>query len=99
MTTYIGEAVGLVETLGMVPAIKACDEMLKAADVQLVAYENVGSTLVTIIVRGDIAACEASVKAGVEAANKIGKVTSSNVMRRPDAAVTKVVEAHDINEG
>lgn len=98
MENYNGEAVGLVETLGMVPAIKACDEMLKSADVELVAYENVGSTLVTIIVKGDIAACEASVKAGVEAAEKIGKVTSHNIMRRPDMSVAKVVKAHDINE-
>lgn len=97
MNTYNGEAVGLVETLGMVPAIKACDEMLKSADVELVAYENVGSTLVTIMVKGDIAACEAAVKAGVEAAEKIGKVTAKNVMRRPDLSVAKVINEHDIN--
>ena len=53
------EAIGLIETIGMVPAIYAADAMLKAGDTELVSYENVGSTLVTIIVKGDVAACEA----------------------------------------
>ena len=48
---YESQAIGLIETLGMLPAIKALDAMLKAADVKLVSYENVGSTLVTVIVR------------------------------------------------
>ena len=55
------EALGLVETLGLVPALKACDEMLKAANVELISYENIGSTLVTIMIKGDVAAVEASV--------------------------------------
>ena len=63
------EAIGLIETIGMVPAIYAADAMLKAGDTELVSYENVGSTLVTIIVKGDVAACEAAVKAGKEAAS------------------------------
>ena len=58
------EALGLIETLGMVPAIYGADSMLKAADVELVGYENVGSTLVTIMVKGDVAAVRASVAAG-----------------------------------
>ena len=59
-----GEALGLIETVGMVPAIEAADKMLKAADVELIAYENVGSTLVTIMVKGDVAAVKSSVEAG-----------------------------------
>lgn len=51
MRYYGNEAVSLVETLGMLPAIMAADQMLKAADVELISYENVGSTLVTVIVR------------------------------------------------
>ena len=47
------EALGLVETIGLVPALKACDEMLKAANVELISYENIGSTLVTIMIKGD----------------------------------------------
>ena len=86
-----GEALGLVETVGMVPAIEAADKMLKAADVELIAYENVGSTLVTIMVKGDVAAVRSSVEAGAEAAAAIGKLTAKNVMPRPIKAVGNVV--------
>lgn len=95
---YLGqEAIGLIETLGMLPAIEACDKMLKAADVELISYENVGSTLVTVIVKGDIAACEAAVDAGVAAAEKIGKVTAYNVMKRPISGVADVVSVYDVD--
>ena len=76
---YESQAIGLIETLGMLPAIKALDAMLKAADVKLVSYENVGSTLVTVIVRGDVASCMSAVKAGVAEGEKIGKITAHNV--------------------
>ena len=56
MRYYAEEALGLLETVGMVPALDACDKMLKAADVELISYENVGSTLVTIMIKGDVAA-------------------------------------------
>ena len=95
---YTGEeAIGLIETLGMVPALEAADKMLKAGDCELVSYENVGSTLVTIIVKGDVAACEAAVKAGVEAASAIGKVTAQNVMKRPVPPIGDVVSVHDVD--
>ncbi|MBP1041667.1 BMC domain-containing protein [Vagococcus sp. BWB3-3] len=93
------EALGLIETIGMVPAIQAADTMLKAADVALVSYENVGSTLVTVMVKGDVAAVTSSVAAGVEAAKKIGKVTASNVMPRPIRPIGHIVMAHDIDSG
>lgn len=67
---YAEQALGMLETVGMVPAIEACDKMLKAAEVELISYENVGSTLVTMFVKGDVAAVKSSVKAGVEAAEK-----------------------------
>ena len=92
-----GEALGLVETVGMVPAIEAADKMLKAADVELIAYENVGSTLVTIMVKGDVAAVRSSVEAGAEAAAAIGKLTAKNVMPRPIRAVGNVVSIYDID--
>ena len=89
---YTGEeAIGLIETLGMVPALEAADKMFKAGDCELVSYENVGSTLVTVIVKGDVAACKAAVKAGVEAASAIGKVTAQNVMKRPVPPIGDVV--------
>lgn len=91
------EALGLIETLGMVPAIQAADTMLKAADVILVSYENVGSTLVTVMVKGDVAAVKSAVEAGAEAAAKIGKVTAQNVMPRPIRSIGGIVMAHDID--
>ena len=92
-----GEALGLVETVGMVPAIEAADKMLKAADVELIAYENVGSTLVTIMVKGDVAAVKSSVEAGAAAAGVIGKLTAKNVMPRPIRAVGDVVSIYDVD--
>ena len=81
MRYYGEEALGLVETLGLVPALEAADKMLKAADVELISYENVGSTLVTIMVKGDVAAVRSAVEAGAEAAAAIGKLTAKNVMQ------------------
>lgn len=91
------EALGLVETLGMVPAIEACDKMLKAAEVELVSYENVGSTLVTIMVKGDVAAVRAAVDAGAKAAEAIGKLTAQNVMPRPIREVGDIVSVYDVD--
>ena len=88
------EALGLVETVGLVPALKACDEMLKAANVELISYENIGSTLVTIMIKGDVAAVEASVAAGAKAAEGIGTLTAQNVMPRPIRAVGDIVSVH-----
>jgi len=94
---YGEEALGLVETLGMVPAIEAADKMLKAANVELISYENVGSTLVTIMVKSDVAAVRASVEAGAEAAAAIGKMTASNVMPRPIKDIGGIVSLYDID--
>lgn len=92
------EALGLVETVGMVPALEAADKMLKAANVELVSYENVGSTLVTIMVKGDVVAVRASVEAGAEAAAAIGKVTAKNVMPRPIKCIGAIVSLYDIDK-
>ncbi|MBP3729893.1 MAG: BMC domain-containing protein, partial [Mailhella sp.] len=85
-----------IETLGMVPAIYGADAMLKAADVQLFSYENVGSTLVTIMVKGDVAAVRASVAAGKAAASSIGKLTAFNVMPRPVRGVGEIARVHSV---
>lgn len=98
MRYYGEEALGLVETIGMVPAIEAADKMLKAANVELVAYENIGSTLVTIMVKGDIAAVKASVEAGANAADAIGKLTAKNVMPRPIKPIGEIVSIYDIDK-
>ncbi|NFE72416.1 BMC domain-containing protein [Clostridium botulinum] len=97
MRYYGEEALGLVETLGMVPAIEAADKMLKAANVELISYENVGSTLVTIMIKGDVAAVTSAVDAGAEAAAAIGKLTAKNVMPRPIREVGDIVSVHDVD--
>lgn len=97
MKYYGNEALGLVETLGLVPALEAADKMLKAANVELVSYENVGSTLVTVMVKGDVAAVKAAVEAGAAAAAAVGKLTAKNVMPRPISEIGKIVTVHDID--
>lgn len=97
MRYYGEEALGMIETLGMVPALEACDKMLKAADVELISYENIGSTLVTVLVKGDVAACRASVEAGVKVAEQIGKVTAHSVIPRPIPEVGDIVSVHDVD--
>ncbi|TKB09583.1 BMC domain-containing protein [Desulforhopalus sp. IMCC35007] len=96
MRYYGEEALGLIETLGMVPAIGGADVMLKTANVELISYENIGSTLVAVMVKGDVAAVQAAVEAGAAAAAKIGTVTAQNVMPRPIRAVADVVSVHAI---
>lgn len=98
MRYYGEEALGLIETVGMVPAINGADRMLKAANVQLIAYENVGSTLVTIMVKGDVAAVKASVDAGAAAAAEIGKLTAKNVMPRPIRGVGDIVSIYAVGD-
>jgi len=98
MRYYGEEALGLIETLGMVPAINGADRMLKAANVQLISYENVGSTLVTIMVKGDVAAVTAAVEAGAAGAAEIGKLTAQNVMPRPIKGVADIVSVYALDE-
>lgn len=95
---YESQAIGLIETLGMLPALKALDAMLKAADVKLVSYENIGSTLVTVIVKGDVSSCISAVEAGVIEGEKIGKITAHNVMKRPVNNVSKVILVHKVED-
>lgn len=84
------ESLGMVETKGLVGCIEASDAMVKAADVVLVAYEQIGSGLVTAIVRGDVAAVKAAVDAGKEAAERVGELVSSHVIPRPHADLEKI---------
>ena len=68
----MGEALGMVETRGLVGAIEAADAMVKAANVVLIGYEKIGSGLVTVMVRGDVGAIKAATDAGASAAKKVG---------------------------
>ncbi len=85
------EALGLIETKGLVASIEAADAMVKAANVQMIGQEKIGSGLVTIMVRGDVGAVKASVDAGVAAAENIGEVVSSYVIPRPHAEVERIL--------
>ena len=90
------EALGFVETVGMVPALYAADIMLKAAKVELVSYENVGSTLVAIMVSGDVGAVKSAVEAGAAAAAELGTLTAKNVIPRPIKEVCDIVSIYNV---
>ena len=79
----VGEALGMIETRGLVALIEAADAMVKAARVTLVGYEKIGAGYVTALVRGDVAACQPAVDAGAAAAKKVGEVVSVHVIPRP----------------
>ena len=85
------EALGMVETRGLVGAIEAADAMVKSANVSLVGYEKIGSGLVTVMVRGDVGAVKASTDAGAAAAEKVGEVVSIHVIPRPHTDVEKIL--------
>lgn len=87
----MGEALGMVETQGLVGAIEAADAMTKAANVELMGYEKIGSGLVTVMVRGDVGAVKAAVDAGKAAAERVGKVVSVHVIPRPHADTEKIL--------
>ena len=77
------EALGMIETKGLVGAIEAADAMVKAANVHLIGKEQIGSGLVTVMVRGDVGAVKASVQAGASAAKRVGELVSSHVIASP----------------
>ncbi|MBQ4613035.1 MAG: BMC domain-containing protein [Clostridia bacterium] len=87
----VQEALGMVETRGLVAAIEASDAMVKAANVQLVGSEKIGSGLVSVMVRGDVGAVKAAVEAGGSAAAKLGEVVATHVIPRPHADVEKLI--------
>jgi len=81
------EALGMVETKGLVAMIEAADAMVKAANVTLVGYEKIGAGFVTAIVRGDVAAVKAATDAGAAAARRVGELVSVHVIPRPHGSV------------
>ena len=78
-----GQALGLVETKGLIALIEAADAMAKSANVEIEGYDQVGSALVTVTVRGDVGAVTAAVDAGAAAARRVGEVVSAHVIPRP----------------
>ncbi|MFW9991101.1 MAG: BMC domain-containing protein [Candidatus Odinarchaeota archaeon] len=85
------EALGLIETRGLVAAIEAADAMVKAANVLLIGKETIGGGYVTVMVRGDVGAVKASVEAGAVAARKVGDLVSAHVIPRPHDDVESIL--------
>lgn len=85
------EALGMIETKGLVGAIEAADAMVKAANVSLVGREFVGAGIVTVMVRGDVGAVKAATEAGAEAAQRVGTLLSVHVIPRPNSEVDGII--------
>lgn len=85
------EALGMVETRGLVASIEAADAMLKAANVTLVGTEKIGSGLVSVMVRGDVGAVKAAVEAGSTSASRLGELIATHVIPRPHTDVEKIL--------
>lgn len=86
---HTNDAIGLIETKGLVGVIEATDAMLKAANVTLAGRVGIGAAYVTTIVRGDVGSVRAAVEAGAEAAGRVGELISAHVIPRPDPAVLR----------
>ncbi|MBN1344971.1 MAG: BMC domain-containing protein [Phycisphaerae bacterium] len=84
------QAIGLIETRGMVALVEAADAALKAANVSYKRWERVGSGLVTVVLEGDVAAVKAAVDAGSSAASRVGEVVSVDVIPRPHGELEKM---------
>ncbi|MFX0547800.1 BMC domain-containing protein [Hathewaya histolytica] len=92
------EALGLVETFGLVFALEAADAMCKSSNVELVGYENVASGYISVLVRGDVGACKTAVEAGVAAVEAMegGNLYSSVVIPRPHEDLEKIIQRYAI---
>ena len=84
-------ALGMIETRGLIGAIEAADAMVKAANVHLIGKQQIGSGLVTVMVRGDVGAVKAAVEAGGAAGARLGEIVAVHVIPRPHADVEKIL--------
>jgi ethanolamine utilization protein EutM len=87
----MNDALGMIETKGFIGSVEAADAMVKSANVQLVGYKQIGSGLVTVLVRGDVGAVKSATDAGAAAANQVGEVVSVHVIPRPHSDVEKIL--------
>jgi len=85
------DALGMVETKGLIGAVEAADAMVKTANVVLVGKEFIGAGYVTVLVRGDVGAVKAATDAGAAAARRVGELVSVHVIPRPHAEVEKIL--------
>ncbi|MGJ7919625.1 BMC domain-containing protein [Neobacillus sp. LXY-4] len=91
------EALGLIETFGIVYVLEAADAMCKAADVELIGFENVASGYISVLVRGDVGACKTAVSTGVKAVEDMGSsVYSSVVIARPHSDIEKIIARYSL---
>ncbi|WNZ93203.1 BMC domain-containing protein [Streptococcus iniae] len=88
------EALGMIETKGLIGSIEAADAMVKAANVTLIGKEFVGGGLVTVLVRGDVGAVKAATDAGVAVAQRVGELISVHVIPRPHSEVELILPKH-----
>ena len=93
-----GEALGLVETRGLVGMIEAADAMVKAANVLFVGWQKVDAGLVTAIVRGDVASVKAATDAGAAAARRVGELVGVHVIPRPADGLDKIFQSADASQ-
>jgi microcompartment protein CcmL/EutN len=84
-------ALGMIETRGLTAAIEAADAMLKAAEVEIVGSEKIGSGLVSVIVTGDVGAVKAATEVGAEAAQRVGELVAVHVIPRPHGDISKLI--------
>ena len=92
------EALGMVETRGLIGSIEAADAMVKAANVRLIGKVQIGSGLVTVMVRGDVGAVKAAVDAGAAAAKRVGELYGVHVIPRPHNEVEFILPTLDRGE-
>ncbi|MES1255966.1 MAG: BMC domain-containing protein [Acidobacteriota bacterium] len=85
------EALGLVETKGLIGSVEAADAMVKAAKVTLIGTEFIGAGYVTVLIRGDVGAVKAATDAGAAAARRVGELVSVHVIPRPHAEVERIL--------
>lgn len=96
-TTLMGDALGMIETRGWVPMVEATDAMVKAANVEIVGWQQIGGGLVTTLVRGDVGAVKAATDAGAVAAGKVGEVIAVHVIPRPHKSLEAALPIRRIN--
>jgi len=95
MSNY--KALGLIETFGIVYVLEAADAMCKAADVELIGFENVASGYISVLVRGDVGACKAAVENGIKAVEDMGsQVYSSVVIASPHQDIEKIISRYSL---
>ncbi len=94
-----GEAIGLIETRGLVSSTEAADSMVKAANVKLIAKAYVGSGYAAVVISGDVGAVKAAVDAGAAAAKRVGEIVSVHIIPRPHPDLEKILNGKAVRSG